>query len=222
MLGFIVMAKAGAAAKAKAGGVSRDQARAWLRTVLHPLARAAKIAHERAASGNYSFRAHLRDFEFLRSSDAVVSPVYELNFRHLRKHLKDVDKLVREYDARLGALREACRDEFAWLLVQATVVELGSSAGEPSAARYLAEYAVNNLKELTSAHKLQMFWAEHGEAIFELLAQGDGAPKRAAAKNAADALATAAQKLADRVDGLILELADEHGLPPVDPDARVL
>lgn len=216
------MAKAGAAAKTKAGEVSKEQASAWLRTVLHPIARAAKITRERLTSGSYSFRAHLRDFEFLRSSDAVVSPVYELNFRHMRKHLKDVDKLVRDYDTRLTALREACRDEFDWLLVQPTVVELGSAAGEGSAARYLAEYAVNNLRELTSAHKLQTYWAEHGDAILALRSAGVGAPKLAAVKNAADALLKSADKLADRLDSVILDLADQHGLPPVDPDARVI
>jgi hypothetical protein len=140
----------------------------------------------------------------------------------LRKHLKDVDKLVRDYDARLNALREACRDEFDWLLQHPTVVELGSSAGDGSAARYLAEYAVNNLRDLTSAHKLQAFWAEHGAAVLELRTKGEGAPKFGAVNNAAAALSETAKKLSERLDAVILDLADEHGLPPVDPDARIL
>lgn len=197
------------------------QASAWLRTVLHPLWRVAQITRNRLAHANPSYRAYARDFEFLGPSEAAISPVFRLNYDHFAKRYPDIAGRIRAYDEALAELRQACQVADDALREHPTLRALADEHAERSPggiAGYLAEYTINGLTELPPDYALRDVWAAAGPVLLALR-DGDLRSQFARADAAKTRLLEAAARLDDALRDLTLDMADRHGLPPVDPDA---
>jgi hypothetical protein len=197
------------------------QASAWLRTVLHPLWRMAQVTRNRLESGSLTYRQHTRDFELLAPSAGAVSPVYRLNLEQAGRYLPELLERVRAYDDALGALREACRQADALLRVHprvAAAADAGASTGVGDLRAYLSEYTVNGHRELPTQYALRELWAREGPGLLALR-QGELAAAFEPIAQHADALRQAAGALDDYLRRTMLDVADRHGLPPVDPEA---
>jgi len=197
------------------------QVRAWLQTVLHPLSRMAAVTRNRLEQGSLTYRQHLQGFELLGSSAGAVSPVYRLNLEQAGRHLPRLLELVRTYDDALVALRDACREADRALREHPAVRAAAASDPAPRVeglSGYFAEYTINGHRELPSQYTLRDLWSREGPALLALR-EGELSAKFEGIAHRTIALRTAATKLDDYLRTTMLELADRHGLPPVDPDA---
>ncbi len=207
-------------ANSRAKRETTEQARAWLRTVLHPLSRMASVSRHRLEQGSLTYRQHLQGFELLGSSASAISPTVRLNFEQASRYLPKLRDLVSAYDDALVSLRDACREAERAIVAHPSVETIVSRAERDIAElpRYLAEYAINGLVELPSGYSLRDLWTREGAALLALRS-GDLTKQFAAVEAATSAAREAAIALDDFLRETMLDLADRHGLPVIDVEA---
>lgn len=201
---------------------SKDQVRAWLTTVIAPLASALALERDRVARGNWSFRCETQDFEYLWPIEKMVAVPYLPNLRQFLRHSDDVRKLAVEHDTVLGKLRIAARDAYEQLVRNERFQTLALAASVSNRDhRYFAEYIVNGLRDLASHYALHDLWTREAAKFLELRNDPALATKFSAIDAAGRKLSTAVNSLHDVVTTLQVDLADQYKLPPVDPSDAV-
>jgi hypothetical protein len=210
----ILVAVAQAIKTAKKKRASKDQVRAWLHTVIAPMLGALSVESEHAGR-NWSFRAGRKDFEFLWTADMMIGEYYRAVREQLFRYHPELAELTRRHDVTREELRRACERAFQRVMESPQFRQLASERPDDD-RRYLAEYLVNGLRELPGNYTLSDYWKTKGpgylqladpalgESWLEIERSGDKARKAIAALRA-------------RLEHLQAELADEFGLPPVDP-----
>src|SRR5512141_726074 len=89
---------------------SGAQVRAWLTTVIAPMAVALEIESDRAEERSWSFRGRRRrDFEFLLPTQMIVARPYLPNLEQMQRYDPTFADLVRKHDGSLDDLRKACQ-----------------------------------------------------------------------------------------------------------------
>ena len=201
---------------------SKDQVRAWLTTVIAPLASALAVEQHRLTSGNWSFRCDTQDFEFLWPIKKMVAAVHEPNLQQLLRYRPELKKLAHDHDRTLDGLRTTARGAYDRLLHPQRFLALASSTSvSENDQRYLAEYVVNGLRDLASYYTFQELWTRDGRKFLEIRDDPALGSEFAALKAAGGDLSRCVNSLLRAVRTLQEELADSYKLPPVDPSDAV-
>jgi hypothetical protein len=209
-------------AGAKRPRPTKEQARAWLASVLVPMSAELDTAADVLARGSWSFRCSTGDFEYLQPAAKMLAPRFRPNFEQLCRFYPEFKAIAEAHDAALDRLRQTCRAAYARLKESEQFQRLAPEQAEPSDLMELAELVINGVKELDWDFSLHKFWAERGMA-FLALRQAPGLEEFFKALDEAGALYRQQHRtLHEAVDRLQEELADHFGLPPVDPVGEVV
>ena len=196
---------------------SKDQVRAWLTTVIAPLASALAVEQHRLMSGSWSFRCDTQDFEFLWPIEKMVAAVHEPNLQQLLRYRHELKKLAHDHDRTLNDLRTTARGAYDRLLHNQRFLTLVSSTSvSEHDGRYFAEYVVNGLRDLASYYTFQELWTRDGGKFLELREDPALASEFTALKAAGRDFLKCVDSLLRAVGTLQEELADSYKLPPVD------
>jgi hypothetical protein len=200
---------------------TKEQARAWLASVLVPLSSELDTTAEFLEHGSWSFRCGRQDFEFLQPTAKMLAPRFRPNFEQLCRFHPEFETVAAEHDAALAQLRQACQAAYA-RLVEAEPFQQLAAGQQPSEHKYLAEYTVNGVKELDPTYTLHNFWAERGKEFLALRQHPELAAYFARLDEAGSQYRQRHEALREAVDKLQEQLADSFGLPPVDPVGEVV
>jgi hypothetical protein len=196
---------------------SKDQVRAWLTTVIAPIGRALAVERDRVARGNWSFRCETRDFEFLWPIRKMVAVQYLPNLEQLLRHRRELQKGAEEHDEALAALLVAANRAYDNVVHSDGFRALTTSASVPEDdRRYLAEYMINGIRDLSSYYSHHDLWTREGGRF---LALRDTPEQRDQFRSLGDAgrrFAGVVDRLGAAVNRLQSELADSYKLPPVE------
>lgn len=196
---------------------TEHQARVWLNTVLAPLTRRLGDEERRAASGRWSFD-HRRDFfESLCFVSQMVQPSFEPNLRQFLKRFPEFSKASKSHDIALTVLLEGCRGAFQALMAAPQFTTMLNDV--PTADRtYFAEYVVNAMPELSASFfSTASVWNSHRSALLGLREAPAVKPAFDELNKRGDAFLRVVRKLNSSVEKKAEALADEFGLPAVDP-----
>lgn len=210
------MATSGEAGSAEKKAFTSEQVRAWLGTVLAPMAEALRVEDEQLRSGSPSFRAysHSIDFELLWGSDRMVSNRYRPNLEQFFRHHPEIRAGVEKHDEALGRLRDACGKALDELLASREFQDLVVDRSR-SEHRALAQEVVNGVKILESWHPLAGVWSERGDKLLSLRHAPGLSSQFKVIEEAIEELRRLVRELLARVSELQQKLADDYGLPPV-------
>jgi hypothetical protein len=201
---------------------SKDQVRAWLTTVIAPLASALAVEQHRLTSGNWSFRCDTQDFEFLWPIKKMVAAVHEPNLQQLLRYRPELKKLAHDHERTLDGLRTTARGAYDRLRHDQRFLALVSSTSvSEHDGRYFAEYAVNGLRDLASYYTFQELWTREGAKFLALREDPTLGSEFTALEAAGQELSKSVNSLLRAVRALQEELADSYKLPPVDPTDAV-
>lgn len=201
---------------------SKEQARAWLTTVIAPAVGALTVERQRAAQGNWSFRCETQDFEFLWPIDRMISVQYAANLEQLLRYRADLQALARDHDIRLDALRAVARSTYDRLRQHQGFHALASASGSSERDQgYFAEYVINGLRDLPSYYTTHEFWTREGAKFLDLRRDSALQADFASLDEAGRKFLGSLTGLLDALKRLQVELADRYKLPPVDPSDAV-
>jgi len=198
---------------------SRDQVRAWLTTVISPLASALAVEHHRLTNdkGNWSFRCDTRDFEFFWPVGKMIAAPHEPNLRQFLRYKPEFKKLAQDHDRALGGLRTAARNAYDRLLGNQRFMALASSLSmSENDRRYLAEYVVNGLRDLASYYTFHELWTREGRRFLDLRKDPVLTSEFVALEAAGNDLSKRVTSFLKAIRTLQEELADRYKLPPVE------
>jgi hypothetical protein len=204
------------------------QAKAWLATVIDPMADALRVEESWLASGNPSLRAYEHDlgFDFLWDSHMTVSRRYEPNMRQLFRHYPEIGAAVAEHDDGVKSLMRACSDaleqllgssEFARLFAQLPHIVPNDFGTGMVEERAIAAAIVNGVK-LEDHDFLARAWNPHADELLVLRSEPALRPRFEALESALAVLHKRVQTLLAMITSLQDRLAEARGLAPVDPD----
>jgi hypothetical protein len=203
-----------ASRKVKEPRASKEQAAAWLSTVIAPMADALRVEREFVSRKRWSFRQGTRDFEYMMETDRMVAYPFVPNLVQLLKHERQLATLCRAHDSALHELRPACQGLFDRILQSVDFRRLTTEAS-PADVPYFAEYIVNGLRDLSYGMTHLEYWKHRGIDFINLR---DGSDLREPARRVDSAgrnLDLAVKKLRTEIERLQQDLADEFLLPPV-------
>lgn len=201
---------------------SKDQVRAWLTTVIAPVAGALAVEEDRVTRGNWSFRCETQDFEFLWPTEKMISVRYAPNLGQFLRYRNDLRKLVHGHDSALAKLLSAARRAYDRLIHSERFRTLADSAAvAESDQKYLAEYVVNGIRDLPSHYVHHDLWAREGGKFLDLRAVPTLSSDFRSLSEAGREFSKAVRALRASVSALQVGLADEYKLPPVDPAETV-
>jgi hypothetical protein len=197
---------------------SKEQVRAWLTTVIAPMASALAIESERVKRGNWSFRCETRDFEFLWPVPKMIAVPYVPNLEQLLRFRNDLKTLVHAHDGALADLLIAAGDLYEKVLQSERFQSLAASISVAESDRkYLAEYIVNGVRDLPSHYVHYELWVREGGRFLDLREAPGLVTEVRGLLLAGRRFAGRVDSLLESVNGLQVGLADKYKLPPVDP-----
>ncbi|HLQ36504.1 MAG TPA: hypothetical protein VK348_01795 [Planctomycetota bacterium] len=194
---------------------SKEQAKAWLATVLGPLARGVEVEAEVIAENDWSFRVHSRDFEFLLPTQVMVDRVYHANLEQFWRFNREMKLLSEQHDKALDGLRQSAARAFDRLMDSRKFLELTREAGPMQ--QYLAQCIVNSKGHLPSFYEYSRFWNEHRDELMALRKETTLQECFRALQAAGVPFQTTVDELLKRLFRAQQEVADKFGLPPVEP-----
>ena len=196
---------------------SKEQVRAWLTTVITPLASALAVEQHRTASRNWSFRCETQDFEFLWPVEKMVGVPYSANLHQLLRYRSELKRLADGHDRKLDDLRSAARLACDRVLRNERFRRLASSSGvsDPD-QRHFAEYVVNGLRGLASYHTFHEYWGREGERFLSLREDPSLVSEFRALEENGRSFSKSVNELTTVVESLQIELADAYKLPPIE------
>lgn len=201
---------------------SKDQVRAWLVTVIAPMANALVVERQRVGQANWSFRCETQDFEFLWPVAKTVAAPYFPNLEQLLRYRPELGKLASTHDRALDHLRLAARHAYDSLIGDHRFQTLAATwAPAQGTHRYFAEYVVNGIRDLPSYHDAHDIWTQTGRAFLDLRNDPAIRPSFEALDTAGKEFSNAVSLLLKAVAALQVELSDKYKLPPVDPTDAV-
>ncbi|MFH0902621.1 MAG: hypothetical protein V2A73_18480 [Pseudomonadota bacterium] len=199
---------------------TKDQAKAWLATVVGPMVDALHVEARRIQSDNWSFRHYSKDFEFLWPTEKMVAAPFQPNLVQFLRHYPDMASLVRAHDDRVKSLRSACIAAYDVLLQDTGFLRLARVAthGDSDDIRYFAEYTINGIRELPQNYATHEAWNSSANKFLARREAASLKPKFIEVKTLGHDLCEAITSLLDNLVETQQRLADEYGLPPVDPN----
>ena len=128
-----------------------------------------------------------------------------------------------KHDQLLEVLRESCRWGFDALLSNSEFLRLCEEGSIDQVNReYLAEYIVNGVNDLPGNYVHHKLWSTRGGELLALRELKDLKALFVGIERESVLMQRAANELLEALRDRQLDLADEFGLPAVDPDARGL
>ena len=179
---------------------------------------ALRVESQRLASENPSFRAHSLDFEFLWGSESMLSTPNLPNLAQFYRWYPKVRDTAVQHDRALVELREACAAAFKAVLALQQFRTLCPDVTE-SERGSLAEYIVDGMGELPDYYVLHRQWNSARLRLLGLRSTPELTVVFERVTRAVASLREAVQRMGAKVESLQQELADEYGLPVVDPSA---
>jgi hypothetical protein len=195
---------------------TREQVKVWLATVLWPIVRGLTIEADYVARRNWSFRAHSRDFEFLSEIEQMVTPIFGPNLRQFYRFHRDALEVATAHDLGIKGLREACRDTFDALWMDEDFQALTAPIPENERA-YYAEYVVNGIVELPSHYTAAPIWNAKRQSFRGLRDKAQLRDSFMRVEQEGQSMRALVERALDELSTIRDALADDHGLPPVDP-----
>lgn len=196
---------------------SRDQVRAWLTTVIAPMASALAVEESRAIQRNWSFRCPTQDFEFLWPIRKMVAVPYLPNPEQLLRYRNELKGLADLHDRTLETLGTAARTAYDRVLHNERFRALAASTGMPdSEHEYLAEYVVNGLRDLAPHYSHHDVWNRHGPQFLNLRKDPALSNEFSALEEIGRSFEKSVKSLLTAVSTLQGQLSDTYKLPPVD------
>ncbi len=197
---------------------SRDQVRAWLTTVIAPLASALAVEQQWVTRGNWSFRCHTHDFEFLLPIEKMVALPYSPNLEQLLRYRGDLKRLANAHDSALASLRRSATGAYDRVIQNERFRTLAASSSiAESEHRYLAEYVVNGIRDLASHYVHHEMWTREGAKFLGVRKDPALVSEFRSLEASSGDFAKAVSALRIAVNALQVEFADAYKLPPVDP-----
>lgn len=202
-----------------------DRVSAWIHTVINPLIEALRIEKNFLEERNWTWRYPITELEFIRPLqlylDYAMRPNFEDFLRANSKFRKDVER----QDDLLRKLTEECRKAFKSLEgnrpLQERLGELrsdymrggkespGGTVPEEEFFRLIAQYLVNNIKELPPYYTTSEFWNRFGE---ELLRFRTGEAFQRLEKAGED-LRDHDERLIKKLEDLRFEFCEKYDIP---------
>jgi hypothetical protein len=193
---------------------TKEQARAWLASVLVPMSAELETTAEYLERGNWSFQEETQDFEFLSPAAKMLAPRFRPNLEQLFRFYPRFKGTAEQHDVALDQLRQACQAAHAQLMKSLNFRHLAPNRTRKDYQK-LAEYVVNGVRDPGRDSSLQKLYTSKD---FLALRTVPGL------KDAFEAVTAAGERYRQRhaelqqaVSGLQTELADGYGLPPIDP-----
>jgi len=90
----------------------RERRKAWIYSVINPILEGLRIEAAFLAKGNWTFRRHSRDLEFIRPIPILVGYKDRPNFEDFMGSNPKAKEEIGRRDAQREALRDACRAAF--------------------------------------------------------------------------------------------------------------
>ncbi len=97
----------------------RERRKAWIYSVINPLLEGLRIEATFLERGNWTFRRHSRDLEFIRPIRILVGYRSVPNLEDLINSKPETRKAIERRDAQREKLRDACRAAFDALVANA-------------------------------------------------------------------------------------------------------
>lgn len=208
---------------------SREMVKAWLATVIAPTLDALRIEAKMGSEaeqagdqkvrgrGDWSFQVDRQEFEYLFKMEDVIAPPVRANRDQLFRFYPDLKKLQANHDKARETLLAAMKEAYHLVVRHPRFSELARDVPEGE-RRYLGEYLVNGLHQVTSRWTAHQHWNQHARQYLDIeLVDEGGQPFWPRLVAAADEFRQARDELKARLEALQEELADSHRLPPVDP-----
>ena len=195
-----------------------QQVKAWLDTVIGPISNALRVEVYRAAKQRWSFDHRRATFESLWTVPAMVSPVFSPNLAQFLRFQPSTKAMCDAHDHALTQLLPACVAAFHALLDDTRFNEQCASAPEED-QKYFAEYVVNGIAELPEGRSEAEFWNVRAPDFLALRNRPGVLESFERLSSRGKTFQSVAEPLARKIDATRDELADEYGLPPVDPDS---
>jgi hypothetical protein len=200
---------------------SKEQVKAWLGTVIGPMTDALSVEIDRLATQSLSFRVGLRDFEFLWPTARMVAAPFLQNRLQYFRTAPTIERDSERHDDELTSLRNDCTKAFDVLSGLSAFIQLvEANAVEPMYRPYLAEHIVNGVSDLPQDYVHHKLWTTHGQELLSLRDSAELKVHFARIRKHSASLYKIAKELHAELQEQQLDLADEFGLPAVDPDMR--
>ncbi len=153
---------------------NRERPKAWIYSAINPILEALKIESGFLEKGNWTFRQHSRDLEFIRPLEAYVDYQSRPNWVDFVSSNSSVRDRVTHRDEQREELRKACGAAFTYVVTLQGFEQKVSDCvlrftrgGEPAQLGQrpqdvVAELIVNNIRELPSHYGYHRFWSMFG------------------------------------------------------------
>ena len=184
-----------------------------------PIVDALRVEGDRTARGNWSFRCHMQDFEFLWPVEGMVSATHAANLVQFWRFYPNSHLLALRHDVALTKLRSACGRAYERLMASDEFRRIAPSVGDPNLDdhKYFAEYVINGLRDLPFNYSYCEMWKSRGGDFLALRDAPVLSEHFQKIARIGAALRRHIVALEKRLADLQQKLADRHGLPPVDP-----
>jgi len=180
--------------------------------------RALDVELEFASRHNWSFRCDSQDFEYLWPTSMMVGAPHHANKEQVFRYYPSLRTNATSHDRALAALRDSCQVAYKNLIQSARFQQLPMPAdAQPDPRKYFAEYVVNGVRELPSHYTFADFWKAYGLEYLELRSEPSLVSSFRSLEASGESFRKRVVALRQSVKQLQEYIADQAGLPPVDP-----
>jgi hypothetical protein len=199
---------------------------AWIYTVINPLIEALKVEKSFLDSQNWTWRYRTNSLEFIGPLESYVDSISLPNFEDFFIGNSRLEQMRKEHEELRETLSQCCHKAFTHLdkldafrnRVAASLSSYRESAAEnPAGAipdsdfyKLIAQYVINNIRELPGHYTTSGFWAERGKEFLEFRTVDVFRKLDAAGKH----LSERDEKLLQTLKNLRAKLSQEFDVPP--------
>jgi len=197
--------------------VHNERFKAWVYTVINPVLEGLRIESGFLQKGNWTFRFHSGELEFVRPVAAYVEFPSQPNLEDFLESNPEDKRIMASRDQSREALRAKCQEALAFLTGQGTFRQKVSSCAEQFkgdfqtevADKLVAELIVNNIRSQPEHYRTFRFWSRYGEELMafrtgEIFQQADRAGEQLAENN---------KQVSARLRETRKQLAEAHDVP---------
>lgn len=194
----------------------RERRKAWIYSAINPILEALKIESGFLARGNWTFRQHSGDLEFIRPLEAYVDYQSRPNWEDFVSSNPSVRDKVTHRDEQRERLRKACSTAFDYLVavqefqqdVSRMAVDGGNLGQRPEGV--VAELIINNVEQLPSHYGHHRFWSRFGDELRQRFREGEAFTR---ADQAGRKLKKSNDELSEELMKVRGNLAAEYDIP---------
>jgi hypothetical protein len=202
--------------------------RAWFDSVLNPLHDGLRNELRHLERGDLAWRFRERRSVVIQFYRELINPREEPNLDQFLEHEPDLSSELASYDVQVGTLNDCLNTYHAALLNDITFRELLdkylAEASDPRLAPRavrqelpdaLAEYVINNIRQLSDIYSTASFWNVHSKEFLACRNRPGLRTYREATEEAAVHLSKIVRLLVSHLRSRRSDLSYEYGVPIV-------